>query len=447
MPKYKYPYNIPFFNFLINSSKISKNPIPFQRKYFERSKNDSFSVKPFFNKPVVLTRSADIARYILQKKHKNFEKSKIQTVHLSKYIGYGLLTATGSYWLQQRRLIQPAFHKEKINGLLGIINSTIQEQVGSLATSSFQQLYPVMNTLAFEVIAKSLFNFSANTHTLNRLQIIIERLQQFIVTEIRQPHKRLWYTINGMIKTNMDLVKESRAIINNIIERRKNSKENHDDLLDMLLNAKYDDGTSMTNDQLIDEILILFVAGHETTANALTFTLFLLANHKEVLKKADEESLAFKDKEITMPSFSKLTYIKQCIEESLRLYPPAWITDRVALKDERLGDYRIKKGTMIGISIFEMHRNIKYWQNPEQFLPDRFSEQNRKNTAPYYMPFGAGPRLCIGNNFAMFEMQLVVQNILKNYTITTNKKDVQYNPLITLKPVNVELKFSKKGSV
>ena len=446
MSKYNYPYSISFFNFLINSSKISKNPIPFQKQYFEKSGDDSFSVKPFFSKPVVLTRSADVARYILQKKHKNFEKSKIQTVHLSKYIGYGLLTATGSYWLQQRRLIQPAFHKEKINGLLDIINSTINEQVGQLQTNAFQQLYPVMNTLAFEVIAKSLFNFSADTYTLNRLQFIIERLQQFIVTEIRQPHKRLWYTINGLIKTNMALVKESRNIINTIIEKRKHSEEHHDDLLDMLLHAKYDDGSSMSNDQLIDEILILFVAGHETTANALTFTLFLLANHKDALKKATTESLAFKDKPITMQSFSELSFIKQCIEESLRLYPPAWITDRVALEDDQLEHYKIKKGTMIGVSIFEMHRNVKYWKNPEQFFPERFSEENRKAIMPYYMPFGAGPRLCIGNNFAMFEMQLAVQNILKHYTIETNKKTVEFNPLITLKPLNVELKFSKRTS-
>jgi cytochrome P450 len=389
----------------------------------------------------MLTRDADLAKYMLQKKHKNFEKSIIQTVHLSKYIGYGLLTATGSYWLKQRRLIQPAFHKEKINGLIEIINKSVKEQVGQIETGSFQQLYPIMNTIAFEVIAKSLFNFSADKHTLNRLQFIIGKLQQSIVTEIRQPHKKLWFKLNGSIKRSMNLVKESRAIINTIITTRKDSKENHDDLLDMLLRATYEDGTSMSSEQLIDEILILFVAGHETTANALTFTLFLLSSNKDELEKAQIESQKFSDNNITMQSFSQLSFVKQFIEESMRLYPPAWITDRVALQDEILGNYEIQKGTMIGISIYEMHRNVNYWKDPEAFIPERFSEENKKHIGHHYMPFGAGPRLCIGNNFAMFEMMLVIQNILKNYTIETNKSEVEINPLITLKPVDVELKF------
>lgn len=445
MTKYKYPYSFSIFKFIFNSSSIAKDPIPFHKALFAKSEGNSFSIKPFFSKPVVLTRDAEFAKYVLQKKHKHFEKSKIQTTYLSRYIGYGLLTSKGEYWLKQRRLIQPAFHKEKINSLITIINTAVKEQVNAIESrKDFQSLYPLMNTLAFEVIAKSLFNFSAELETLNRLQYVIEKLQKFIIKEIRQPHKKIWYTVNGDIRKHMKLVKESRDIIDYIIEERRTSKAEHNDLLDMLLQAKYDDGTSMTNEQLIDEILILFVAGHETTANALTFTLFLLANHKEELNKAQKESEKFSSEDLSMYSFSSLSYIKQCIEESMRLYPPAWITDRVALEDETLGEYRIEKGTMIGVSFYEMHRNPEYWKNPKLFDPERFSEENRKENMLYYMPFGAGPRLCIGNNFAMFEMMLVIQNILKNYDIEANKRDVKVNPLITLKPVDVELKFSKR---
>ena len=256
-----------------------------------------------------------------------------------------------------------------------------------------------MNALAFEVIAKSLFNYSASKDILGRLQYIIEKLQRFIVKDIRQPHKKIWYHLKGEVRESLSLVKESRAIINAIIEERRASKEFHDDLLDMLLHSEYEDGSKMTNDQLIDEILILFVAGHETTANALTFTLFLLANHSEVLKKVKDEATRFDTENLSFQSFATLQYTKQCIEESMRLYPPAWITDRVALKDESIGEFKIEKDTMIGVSIYEMHRNPKYWKSPETFNPDRFSEINRKSTYQYYMPFGAGPRLCIGNNF------------------------------------------------
>ncbi|MCB0444304.1 MAG: cytochrome P450 [Gelidibacter sp.] len=441
MSRYNYPYRISFFQFLLHSSEITKNPIRFHHKYFSQSKDDSFSIKPFFSKPIILTRDAVLARHILQKHHKVYEKSKLQTKFLSRYLGYGLLTSVGDYWLQQRRLIQPGFHKEKINNLVAIINSTVNEQVNTIKTGSFVALYPIMNELAFEVVAKSLFNYSAEKQTLKRLQIIIETLQKFIVKDIRQPHKRFWYALKGYFKHHMKLVAESRQIINAIIEERRQSKETHDDLLDMLLNAQYEDGTSMTNNQLIDEILILFVAGHETTANALTFTLFLLANNKSEFIKAQNESITITNNAKALESLPKLNYIKQCIEESMRLYPSAWITDRIALEDDVLGNYQIKKGTLIGVSIYEMHRNTTYWSHAERFQPERFSEENKKETSAFYMPFGAGPRLCIGNNFAMYEMMLTINAIINKFDIETNKTEVKLNPLITLKPVDVELKL------
>ncbi|MDJ0645473.1 MAG: cytochrome P450 [Flavobacteriaceae bacterium] len=441
MPTYKYPNSISFFRFLFNSSEITKNPIPFQRKWFEE-KGDSFSVWSPLRGHIILTRDAKISKQILQKKHKIYHKSKLQTKFLSKYVGYGLLTSSGDYWLQQRRLIQPGFHKEKIQNLVSITQASIDEEVGKIETGQFTDLYPIMNTLAFEVVAKSLFDFSASKDTMRRLQSIIEQLQRFIVKEIRQPHKKLKYWLSGEIRYHMKLVKESREIVLSIIEQRRRSHQRHDDLLDMLLNARYEDGTSMTNDQLIDEILILFVAGHETTANALTFTLSLLAQHQEVLAKAAAETAEISEKKFSnLETIANLNYIRSCIEESMRLYPPAWITDRVATEDDFLGDYHIKKGTLLGISIYELHRSKQYWQNPEVFDPGRFYG-NKKIDTSYYLPFGAGPRLCIGNNFAMFEMILAINTILKKFEIQSDNKPIEFLPLITLKPVGIKLKFS-----
>ena len=441
MAEYQYPNSISFLRFLFNSSKITKNPIPFHKKWFEE-KGDSFSVRSPLRGQIMLTRDAKIANQILQKKHKTYHKSELQTKFLSKYVGYGLLTSSGDYWLKQRRLIQPGFHKEKIQNLITIIQQTIDEEIEKITCTKSVDLYPIMNTLAFEVVAKSLFNFSTDKSTLKRLQLIIEQLQQFIVKEIRQPHKKIKYWISGEIRYHMKLVKESRDIINTIIEKRRLSNEPQDDLLDMLLHAKYEDGTSMTNDQLIDEILILFVAGHETTANALTFTLGLLARHKTILKKAKlEVQEVAKKNGSNLETIHSLNYVKSCIEESMRLYPPAWITDRVAIEDDRLGDYHIKKGTIIGISIFELHRSKYYWKQPEEFRPNRFF--NKKVDSLYYLPFGAGPRLCIGNNFALFEMILVMNAFLKKFEISSTTESIKFNPLITLKPVDITVKLSE----
>lgn len=425
-------------------SSIAKSPIYFHNKCFNEI-GETFAIKsPFFGH-IVLTRDAELTKHILQKKHKIYYKSKIQTTHLSKYVGYGLLTSSGDYWLKQRRLIQPAFHKEKIQNLVSIIDSAIQKEVDTIESGSFVDLYPLMNELAFEVVAKSLFDFSAEKDTLKRLQFIIEKLQLFIVKELRMPYKKLWYFLKGDMKYHQKLVQESRSIINAIIVQRRKSKEKHDDLLDMLLHAQYEDGTTMTNEQLIDEILILFVAGHETTANALTFTLKLLAQNKEELTKVEDEIKTVIDKNLTpLQSIAELNYTKCCIEESLRLYPPAWITDRVNIEDDKMGNYVLKKGTIIGASIYELHRNNKYWKDADAFIPERFLEDNRKQIMPYYIPFGAGPRLCIGNNFAMYEMVLAVNAIVKKFHISTDDNTIKINPLITLKPVDVKLKFSLK---
>lgn len=441
MPKYKYPNKVPFYKFLIQSSTIAKNPIPFHNKWFNEM-GDTFAIKSPFYGHIVLTRDIVVAKHMLQKNHKVYHKSKIQTTYLSKYIGYGLLTSSGDYWLKQRRLIQPAFHKEKIQNLVEIIDKAINKQVNRIDTEGFVDLYPIMNELAFEVVAKSLFNFSAEKETLKRLQFIIEKLQLFIVKELRMPYKKLWYTLSGKIAYHMKLVKESRSIINTIIDQRRVSDDEHDDLLDMLLSAKYEDGTTMTNEQLVDEILILFVAGHETTANALTFTLKLLAQNKEALTKVENEIKETSAKNLMpLQEISQLNYTTCCIEESLRLYPPAWITDRVNIEDDKINDYVLKKGTIIGASIYELHRNKRYWDSPEVFKPSRFFEENRKEIMPYYMPFGAGPRLCIGNNFAMYEMILAVNTILKRFHISTDNDTIKVNPLITLKPVDVKIKF------
>lgn len=441
MQTYQYPNKVPFSKFILNSSKIAKNPILFHNKWLKENHN-TFYLKPFFRAPIIISCDKTVARDMLQKKHKNFHKSKIQTQYLSKYIGYGLLTSSGEYWLQQRRLIQPGFHKDKIKSLVAVIHTAIKDQVTTLTTNKTLDLYPVMNELAFEVVAKSLFNFSAEKETLKRLQFIIEKLQKFITTEIRQPHKKLGFYLSGQFKYHNGLVKESRAIIEAIIEDRKASQQTHDDLLEMLLKARYEDGTAMTNTQLIDEILILFVAGHETTANALTFTLTLLAQHPSVLEKAGQEVInVAKTTNDPQKVISSLNYITACIHESLRLYPPAWILDRMAITDTQLGPYYIKKDTIIGVSIYELHRHEAYWENAHGFIPERFIDTPNLIKADFYIPFGAGPRLCIGNNFAMFEMILTIFEVLKRFNISTNTKTIKVNPLITLKPVGLTLKI------
>jgi cytochrome P450 len=357
-----------------------------------------------------------------------------------------LLTANGKFWLKQRRLIQPAFHKEKMQQLVGLMQKTIVSQLEQIPSEKSTPVFEIMNQLAFKVVATSLFHFSASEEVLKRLQFIIQQVQEFLVKEIRLPHKGWWFRLSGQEKIHKTLSEESKEIIKNIIEERKGSKLEHNDLLDMLLATRYEDtGEPMTTKQLVDEITILFVAGHETTANALTFTTFLLAKHPEVQQKVFEEIQEVESNSVDiLEIISKLEYTRAVIDESMRLYPPAWITDRENIEDDTIGEFHLRKDTLVGVSFYELHRNPAYWEQPEKFNPERFFGENKKKTAGIYYPFGAGPRMCIGMGFAIYEMVLAISYLVKNYKLLTAQIDLKLNPLIALKPVGVEVVFSKR---
>ncbi|MES2411316.1 MAG: cytochrome P450 [Bacteroidota bacterium] len=443
--KYNYPKQLSIFRFLLNAESIRKNPIPFHKKYFDQF-GDTFSLKIGKTKHVILSRDNEVAEYILQKNQKNYQKSELQTKFISKYLGKGLLTANGDFWLKQRRIIQPAFHKQKMNQLVQNMQQTIISELKDLPEDKEIALFPVMNQLAFNVVAKSLFHISASEEKLNRLKVIITKVQEFLIKEIRLPYKAFWFKISGQVRNHQELAMESDSIIREIVDERVKSNTKQNDLLDMLLETRYEDtGEAMSTQQLIDEIKILFIAGHETTANALTFAFHLLANHPEIQQKVLEEILEIeKQTNDIVEQLQKMTYINAVINESMRLYPPAWITDRENIDDDELLGYQIKGKTLIGVSFYELHRNPKYWRNPEKFDPDRFLGEQKKESYKYFYPFGAGPRMCIGLGFAMYEMSLTLAHILKKYKITSLKKDIQINPLITLKPVGAVVTFSKR---
>lgn len=443
--KYNYPNQLSIFRFFLDSEGVRRNPIPFHKRYFDKL-GDSFSLKIGFSKHLILSRDNEIVQYILVKNQKNYHKSKFQSVYLSKYLGKGLLTSDGDFWLKQRRLIQPAFHKQKMNMLVDNMNKTIIGEVDNLKENESFNAFPAMSQLAFNVVAKSLFEFSISDEKLVRIKFIIEEVQKFLVKEIRLPHKAFWFKLSGQVKKHLKLAEENNSIIREIIKVRNSSNEEFNDLLNMLMETRYEDsGECMSVQQLIDEIKVLFIAGHETTANALTFTLHFLGKNPDVQQKVFDEITEIElQTDNAIEQLQKMTYINAVLNESMRLYPPAWITDRQNVEDDIVGNFKIKKNTLIGISFYELHRNPKYWENPDEFIPERFLGEQKKQSMQYFYPFGAGPRMCIGAGFAIYEMCLAISQIVKRYVIESNTEVVEFNPLVTLKPVNIEVTFSKR---
>jgi len=442
---YNYPPKLSILRFFLDAEGVRRNPIPYHKLYFERF-GDSFSIRIGKTQHIILSRDNEVAQYILQKNQKNYHKSKFQSVYLSKYLGKGLLTVDGDFWLKQRRLIQPAFHKQKMNQLVENMELTIVSELKTIESDKKVDLFPIMSELAFNVVAKSLFQFSIEEEKLDRIKYIIEAVQKFLIKEIRLPHKAWWFSISGQVKKHLELAEENDKIIKAIIDERANSKIEVNDLLNMLLETRYEDtGEGMSVEQLIDEIKILFIAGHETTANALTFTLHLLGNRLDIQQKIFEEIIQIESEtDDVVEQLQKMIYTKAVLNESMRLYPPAWITDRQNVEDDSLGRFDIKKGTLIGVSFYELHRNEKYWENPNDFIPERFLGDQKKQSMQYFYPFGAGPRMCIGAGFAIYEMCLTISHIIKKYKISSVGTDVNFNPLITLKPIGLEVVFSER---
>ncbi len=434
---------VSLLKFIRHSLEILKNPLPFHNKYFTE-RGDVFKLNVGFKTAVYFCRDADFAEYVLQKNQKNYVKSKIQTEDLVKYVGEGLLTSEGKKWKTQRKLIQPAFYKKQLANLLVSMEDAIKKEFDRIEVNKTIDFFPIINDLAFQTVVKSLFSGVTVDSDMNRLQFITESGQKMLVKELRQPYLHWWFDMSGELKRELDLTLEARDVIRNKINQRKASKEKNGDLLDMLLDSKYEDGSGMEEEQLIDEILILFTAGHETTSNALTFTFQLLAKHPEWQDKIFKEWKALSietDDLMTRIMSSKIC--QQVIEESMRLYPPAYFIDRVNIKKDTFNDSEFEPGCNLLFSIYEIHRHPDLWNNPEAFLPERFAEGERQYSSQYF-PFGAGPRKCIGNNFAMFEIIMAVTQLVSAYKIQPEFDTIEMTPLITLKPKNALLRFEKR---
>ncbi len=426
MSSYNFPPAASRFKSLYYARQLIKYPFPILNKALS-SLGTTYTFYMGGVQKCILTSNPVAVRHLLQKNHKAYEKAPIVTDLLAKYIGKGLLTSSGDYWLRQRRLIQPGFHKRRIESLQSLMKMEVDACMDRWSTKASSDTpfdaYEEMNHLTFSIVARTLFSIHLEDHGLVQLSHLISVLQSFIVKEVRQPYLRWWFQLSGQIHGHLKLSDEARKIIRNVIWKRKKSTEKPDDLLTMLLESKYEDtGLGMEDDQLIDECLILFVAGHETASNSLCWMIYLLGKHPNYLLRlqaADEES--------------QHTLIRNAVQETLRLYPPGWVLVRISREDDKVLDYSIPKGTVWIMYIRAMQRHPEYWKDGDQFIPDRWNEPDINKDA--YMPFGAGPRLCIGEHFAMMEMHLIISNIIRLWDFQLHTMEIKEKPLITLRPL------------
>lgn len=436
--KYNLPVGYSLIQTTLRSNEFLSDPIQFISKSMDAF-SGTYSAALGINRKLILTQNPDFINYVLKENHRNYNKSELATERAVEFFGKGLLFSNGEYWLKQRRLIQPAFHREKLQGLYNIIVKSIDEFLLTFPTGERIDIYPLMHQLSFKIIIQSLFDIKLSPQIMQELSMIFTELQDFLIKDINQPLRKLFYPFTGTENIQLKKAKRLREIFIGIINERKATDKNYTDLLDMLLHSKYEGtGEAMTNEQIVDEVLILIFAGHETTANTLSWLLYLLSANKEIVQRLNG---SFNN----IPIYECLNneYLKATINEVMRLYPAAWMTERVAIEDDEFNGFSFPKNTIIIPFFWGLHRDKNLWTNAQNFDPERFMSDTQVGKSKKYFPFGAGPRMCIGNNFAMAEMSFFVFSFLKNFQINSTAQIPEMKALITLRPDKVLLNIQK----
>lgn len=367
----------------------------------------------------------DAVREILATHWKKLPKERRQKKVLAQWDGNGLLLSEGDYWNRQHRLVQPAFAAKRFAGYAADMEALTQRLVGRWMRFSETQSFVIdeeMRYLTLEIISQTLFGAEVTSLT-KQLERAVFDLSEISVAEMKmlflpprwlptQHNRRKWGAVELLKKTTRDFIRQ-----------RRERKTDAGDLLSMLLMATDDEGDrkGMTDEQVLDEVMVLFLAGHDTTASALIWTWYCLAQHPEIEKKIVEEIQSVCG--TRTPAFAdlnKLKYLKQVIQEVLRLYPPAiGVFARQPVEDLTIAGYHVPKNSFVYAFSYATHRDARWFAQPEKFDPERFSPEREKSIPPFaYFPFGGGPRVCIGQNFAMMEMQLILSTLLQRFHVT-----------------------------
>lgn len=416
-------------------NEFQADPLAFLKKASGYGEVAKIRFGPFQN--VYLISDPDMIKQVLVTKQKYFVKSK--DFHaLKTIIGEGLLTSEKKTHMRQRRLIQPAFKRSHINNYgQDMIDITV-DYLSKWEDGEERSITQDMMDITLGIISKTMFSMDFK----EGYSIVGEPIE----TAMRMAVKRMRTLLNLPLwvptKRNLEYkeaIDELNAVLYNIIEKRRQDNEKHEDMLGILMDARdEEDGVGMTDTQVRDELMTIFLAGHETTANALSWTLYLLSQHPEVQKKLFDEIDSVVGSRNPVPEdFMKLPYTQNIIWESMRIYPPAFVIGREADEDVEIGGYHFKEGDTIMVSQYVMHHKPEYFPNPESFCPERFENDFVKTIPSYaYFPFGGGPRVCIGNHFAMMESVLVLATISRCFKVklAPDHRPVIPYPSITLRP-------------
>lgn len=366
-----------------------------------------------------LFRHPDHIADILVKRAAIFQKTRSTKKLLCKFLGGGLIALEGEKHRTHRRLMQPAFHMQRIATYADKMVNHTRDHITNWKPGVEYDIPHEMDTLTLGIVMDCLFSAShldRAKQATAAMTVFSERMAERLNTAVPMPD----WVPTSRNRAQRKAIQTMDVILMDIIRERRASGDDTGDLLSMLLESVDEDGvTRLTDKEIRDELLTMFFAGHETTADTLNWVWYLLSQHPDVEARLHMElATVLGGQPPTLDDLQHLPYLANIVRETLRLYPPAWLFDREPVEDVEIGGYTIPKGRTLFISPYVTHRDPRYYDEPERFNPDRFADDFDERVPRYaYVPFGGGPRMCIGNLFAQTEISLVVATIAQHYQL------------------------------
>ncbi len=393
---------------------LNNNPLEYFAK-IAREFGDIAGLR-ILNFKTIFINHPDLIEEVLVTNARKYSKGRVLRANRHVF-GEGLLTSEGDFWLRQRRLAQPAFHRARIASYAATMVDYTQRLVSGWRDGEERDAHREMMRLTLQIVGKTLFDADVERDAQGvgkSLELLLEIGANFRRT-IFVPH---WLPSPANLRVKREVAQIEKILYRIIAERRASGRD-AGDLLSMLLAAQDDDGSKMTDKQLRDETITLFLAGHETTASTLSWTWWLLAQNPAVEKKLHAElDTVLRDRAPSLDDLPKLVYNGHVITESLRLYPAAWGLARLAVEDHEIAGYPVTKGMGVAMAQWVVHRDPRWYDAPEEFRPERWENDLMKRLPRFaYFPFGGGARQCIGNAFALMEAALILATIAQKFRL------------------------------
>ena len=445
------PSSIPVvsrFRSFADSRALARNPVQVLSKY-TADLGDTFRFYIGGLKEAIVTTDPSVIQHVLKTNAENYQKSDIQVKRMGYFLGKGLLTTHGEAWRTQRRLIQKGFDRKQLDALSSIMQDSLTDSLRDFDKKIGNgpvDIYPPLMKMTFAMVARSLFGARLKDEDIDLVSHTICTVQGFIVRQTLQPYLNPYFAVSGELRKHENMRVRADSILMAYIKQRRNQEPGHD-LLQTLMDARYSDGEGMSDELVLSESMQLLVAGHETSSNGLSWLLYLLSSRPDCLERVRQEfDSVLGDAPLSYADVARLEFTTQVIQEGLRLYPPFWMIDRMAVADDRAGEVDIPRGSTVIVYVYGTHHAPRYWESPESFEPERFTKANEKLRKPFtHLPFGGGPRGCIGGNYAMLQMLMILSHLLRRYDFQlVPGQTIEARPRVILQPKHgIHMTFTK----